>query len=496
MKITRRQWLAGAASVAAGGLVGCRSASRSSATTRSAGVWVNDVHSQLNRTHVAGVDNPTDLGQLLDVLRGARKRELGVSLCGGRHAGGGQQFLTDRTLVDMSGLDRVLHFDGQAGTLEVEAGIRWPALINDLHASQQSSSEPWWAIHQKQGGADQLSLGGAVGSNVHGRCLASRPIVQDIVSLKIIDERGEMLTCNRRENADRFRHAIGGYGLFGVVYSVALQLERRQKLARHVKVCGIADAVPWLERQRDAGALHGDFQFSVDEKSDGFCNDGVCSWYTVAPADAIVAAPTPEISEAGFRQIVVAAHHDKQAALAVYRQQLMQQEGVVDWSDDWQRGAYTAGYHAAIDAGGKPGSEILSEIYVPRDALPGFMKKSAAILREHGANLIYGTVRLIVRDDETSLHWAKQSWACVIFNLHTSLDGAGIEQNAATFRALLDAAISLGGSYYLTYHRAARPEQTLACYPEFRDFFAAKRRFDPRGRWQSDWYTHYARLFA
>ena len=32
--------------------------------------------------------------------------------------------------------------------------------------------------------------------------------------------------------------------------------------------------------------------------------------------------------------------------------------------------------------------------------------------------MIYGTVRLIERDDETFLAWARDRYACVIFNLH------------------------------------------------------------------------------
>ena len=35
-----------------------------------------------------------------------------------------------------------------------------------------------------------------------------------------------------------------------------------------------------------------------------------------------------------------------------------------------------------------------------------------------GANIVYGTVRLIERDDESFLAWAREPYACVIFNLH------------------------------------------------------------------------------
>ena len=39
--------------------------------------------------------------------------------------------------------------------------------------------------------------------------------------------------------------------------------------------------------------------------------------------------------------------------------------------------------------------------------------------------MIYGTVRLIERDDETVLAWAREPWACIIFNLHVDHTPAG-----------------------------------------------------------------------
>jgi hypothetical protein len=58
------------------------------------------------------------------------------------------------------------------------------------------------------------------------------------------------------------------------------------------------------------------------------------------------------------------------------------------------------------------------------------------------------------------------------------------------FTRLIDYARMHGGSYYLTYHRYARPDQLLACHPGIGDFLAAKQRLDPRGVFQSDWYRH------
>ena len=61
---------------------------------------------------------------------------------------------------------------------------------------------------------------------------------------------------------------------------------------------------------------------------------------------------------------------------------------------------------------------------------------------------------------------------------------------------MIDAAIKQQGSYFPTYHRFARKDQVLACYPEFIDFLQAKKALDPNLIFSSDWYRHYAEMFA
>jgi FAD/FMN-containing dehydrogenase len=117
-------------------------------------------------------------------------------------------------------------------------------------------------------------------------------------------------------------------------------------------------------------------------------------------------------------------------------------------------------------------------------------------VRDRRANVIYGTVRLIEKDDETFLAWAREPYACVIFNLHLEHTPPAIAAAADAFRDLIDLGIAYGGSYYLTYHRWARRDQVERCYPQMREFLALKRRYDPDERFQSSWYRHYRALFA
>lgn len=440
------------------------------------------------------VVEPSGMHQVREALRRKWSRGTsGISVCGGRHAGGGQQFATDGTLMDTRRLSRVLSLDEDRGLLKVEAGIRWPALYTDLHERGTK-----WAVHQKQGGADELSLGGAVSSNIHGRCLSTMPIVQDIEELEVLDPDGSTVRCNRSENFDRFRHVVGGYGMFGIIYSVTLRLVPRQKLVKRVRWVASDDAIPLLEAAAEAGALHGDFQYAVDEQADSYMREGILSWYEPCDEAAAVYAPEPGEADEAFLASVALAHLDKPRALAAYRKAMLATDGRVNWSDSWQTGDYIVGYHRHVDVsqpGAGKGSEVLSEIYVPRDDLPAFLREAGEVIRDRRANLIYGTVRLIQRDDTTVLAWAKQDYACVIFNFHTELTPPAVECNADTFRAILDRAIARNGAYYLTYHRFARRDQVLSCYPQLPAILRAKEQMDPRGLIQSDWYRHYQVMF-
>jgi len=181
----------------------------------------------------------------------------------------------------------------------------------------------------------------------------------------------------------------------------------------------------------------------------------------------------------------------------VYSRHYAKTDGQLYWSDLQQLGPYLDGYHAALDRRrGAPSSEMISELYVPRPALSGFLEDAARELRARRADLIYGTVRLIEEDAETALPWARGRWVCVIFNLHTEHTAAALEATAEAFQALIDLARARGGSYYLTYHRWARADQVAACHPGILDFLRRKRAWDPEERFSSDWYRHHRALLA
>ena len=80
------------------------------------GVLVNDVQSQLNPTRVAWVAEPRRVSELQSLVEAARADGRPVSVAGGRHAMGGQQFATDAAPARHDGhATGVLALDAERG---------------------------------------------------------------------------------------------------------------------------------------------------------------------------------------------------------------------------------------------------------------------------------------------------------------------------------------------------------------------------------------------
>ncbi len=462
------------------------------------GVDVNDIHSQLNPTTVDRVVPVDSLQAIQSAIATAQSEGKSLSIAGGRHAMGAQQFGSDTILIDTVPLNRVLDFDADAGLITVEAGIYWPELIAAIR--QAAPAHPTqWAIAQKQTGGDRMSMGGALAANVHGRGLRMRPIIADVESFVLVDATGNALNCSRSENSELFRLVVGGYGLFGVVYSVTLRLVPRQKLRRAVTVIDIDELMPAFAQRIEEGFLYGDFQYSIDESSEGYLTKGVFSCYRPVAPDTPIPAEQRELSVDDWRRLILFAHVNKPQAFEQYVAHYLATNGQIYWSDLHQLGYYEENYHRMLDqyvGAAAPATEVITEVYVPRQSLAAFMRDVREDFRQHKTEVVYGTIRLVERDEESFLAWARESFACVIFNLHLSHTPESQASAAAAFRRLIDRAIQYDGSYYLTYHKHATRAQVEECYPQLPEFLQLKRRYDPGERFQSDWYRHYAAMFA
>jgi FAD/FMN-containing dehydrogenase len=190
--LSRREFIAGSVALA------FTSSDKRRPRPETGSVLVNDIHSQLNSTRVQAILEPRSLEDVQTIVRTALKDRKVISVAGGRHAMGGQQFGTDTLLIDIRKLSRVLHLDRQRGILDVESGIEWPELIEGYLVLQNTDRQPW-GIAQKQTGADRLTIAGTIAANAHGRGLAMKPFVSNVESFILVDATGTANLQPRRE---------------------------------------------------------------------------------------------------------------------------------------------------------------------------------------------------------------------------------------------------------------------------------------------------------
>jgi len=461
------------------------------------GVLVNDVQTGLNPTWVRNIVRPASVAEVRNLVKDCAKHGRAISVSGSRHAAGGQQFATDSVLLDMRAMNRVIGLDDKTGVLHVEAGIEWPELVQGYLSLQKENVR--WGIRQKQGGADRMSLGGALSANAHGHGLGSPPIIGDVEWIEMVAADGSAKKCNRKENAELFALAAGGYGLFGIITAVGLRLVPRQKVRRHVEARTTAELIALIEGRTAAGAPYGYFQYSIDETSADFLRTGILTTYENVSPETQLGTESTDMDAKLLAALLEIAHRDRGSAYRRYAKLELSRDGNVEWSDLHQLSTYPAGYHQEIEkrlGADFVGADLILEVYVPRGELISLLEEARRILLASGMPLIYGTIRFIEQDKDSYLAWAKKRYACVIFSPHSSGETQALRKTGEVCRQLIRAANKRGGSFYLTYNRFATRDDLASAYPQFREFLNLKKQYDPRETFQSDWYRYYKGLYA
>src|SRR3954466_16230723 len=129
------------------------------------------------------------------------------------------------------------------------------------------------------------------------------------------------------------------------------------------------------ERIRD-GYLYGDFQFSTAPEDRGFLSRGVFSCYRPVAVETPIPPNQLRLSPADWRRLLYLAHCNKLRAFNEFADFYLQSSGQIYWSDTHQLSVYLDDYHGRLDDALQPavaGSEMITELYVPRARLAAFM---------------------------------------------------------------------------------------------------------------------------
>ncbi|GAB4029892.1 FAD-binding protein [Spirosoma jeollabukense] len=441
---------------------------------------INDV-TQLNPVVVAEVFRPLSVDELQERIRSTTGP---ISVGGGRFSMGGQTASPQSLHIDMRSLNQVLDFSKDDRTISVQAGIRWCDIQRFIDPHDLS-------IKIMQTYAN-FTVGGALSVNCHGRYMGHGPLILAVRSIAVVLANGSLVRASRTENAEVFFGAIGGYNGIGIIVSVDLDLEENLAVRReHYTLKRPYYRTYFTNTIRDnpEAVFH-----NGDMYPPSFTNMRAVTWVKTTEKPTVKTRLMPLRESYPLERYFLWAFTE--TFFGNWRREhivdpLLYLSKPIHWRN------YEAGYDVAEL---EPRSRtkrtyVLQEYFVPVRHFDEFAGKMSEIFNRYHVNVINVSIRHALPDSGSYLAWAREEvFAFVVYYKQRTHEIAKNEVAIWT-RELIDAAVSVGGAYYLPYQAHATSEQFHQAYPNAGKLFALKKKLDPTFRFHNVfWDTYYERL--
>ena len=453
---------------------------------------VNDA-SCLSRTAVAGVVSPRSEREIQQALAYAKAAGLTISPAGVRHSMGGHAFRRGGIMLDMRRMNAI-RLDPERSTVIVGAGATWHDIQNAIH--------PRFAVKAMQS-TDIFTVGGSISVNAHGMDHQAGAIRNSIRSLRVMLADGRIVTASRTENPELFDLVVGGYGLFGMILSAELDVVPNT-IYRSERELIPTSALPDRLAKIIADPSIGLMYTHISTSPGSLLDEALIYTYHQTDDSGLQRAPLGEVGSVKFRRLTVNLakrstafrsfkwwaeknlEHRFEACTVTRAQAMKDGEACLVSRNDPMHDSVPYLRNAL-----KNDTDILQEYFVPRERLLPFIAGLRNVVRKHDANLLNASVRVVGQEDNRLSYAPAPAYSVVLyFNQRTDADGNA--KMARLTSDLIDLTHAQGGRFFLPYQLHYTPKQLVDSYPEIRGVFAAKRKWDPEGRFSNTWYERYA----
>ena len=425
---------------------------------------------------VARVAAPTSTTEVAAAVRGWPGK---IAVGAGRYSMGGQVAIAGGLHLDMRGMNRLVKLDTAARVARVQAGMRW----RDL----QELLDPHDLAVQTMQSYANFTVGGAVSVNAHGRYVGNGPVVNSLRALQLVLADGTVVEASRNSHAALFRAAAGGYGAVGVITEVELDLAHNTRIERVVTQVALGDYPAWFRRE----VMRADCVFhNADLLPPHFDAPVAVSWHTSGKPLTETARLVPHGQSYGLEQNVLFAMTELPGGELLRSKvihPLLLDKPAVKWRN----------HEASLDVAEleprtrRISTYVLQEYFIPVRHFAGFARAMAAVIRQHGAQVLNVSVRHSPPDTTSLLPWAKEEVFSFVLYYKQRTGKAARQEAGAWTRAMIDAALRFGGRYYLPYQLHATRAQFEQAYPEVAALRSVKRSHDPEGRFSNSLWARY-----
>jgi FAD/FMN-containing dehydrogenase len=454
---------------------------------------INDA-SHLNKTAVYGIVKVASVADIQNALQFAREQKLKVTAAGSRHSMGGHTFVKDGLVLDMRAFNQV-RLDRDHKILNVQSGATWKQL--QLFLDQYGL-----AVKAMQS-INIFTVGGTLSVNAHGIAHNPGQVAPTVRSFRILLSNGEIRNCSPADNAELFHHALGGYGLMGIILDVDLDVVDNEMYVWKTQYMDYKDFVKHykqnVEDNSNIGLAYGRLSMSPSS----YLTETAIHTYEKTHTDVPVTPLKPpghvwldrfiiNFSKTGDfgRRVRWAAEKYAEPRLhtCISRNEAMSHE----------EGCFVSRNQKMYDSmdyleNRLRDTDILQEYFIPQEKLPQFVDGLRSIVKKNGANLINVTIRIVHKDDITTLNYAREEMFAYVLYFNQKFNEREGRTLQKTTTDLIDLALGLDGTYYLPYQLFYSKEQLRNAYPRIDEFFAAKKTYDPEELFVNKFYEKYGK---
>lgn len=461
------------------------------------GGYINDA-SCLNRTPIHGIVQVRSEADIQNALNFARENGRKVSLAGVRHSMGGHAFYNDAVVLDMRAFN-ALTLDEAQKTITVQSGATWHDIQNVLH--------PQYAIKAMQS-SDIFTVGGSIAVNAHGMDHQVGAIGRTIRSMRLMLTDGTIQTLSPSENPELFWLVIGGYGLFGIVLDATIEImdnaiyEPGRRVLYYEAFPAVFDTE--LASNPYLGLLYG----HLSTAPDSLLHEMLLYTYELQNVPDAVIEPLGEVSGTKLRRFVLNFSKLGNIPMRIKWYAEKNIEPLMESCSVTRAQAQAEGAACLVSRNQpmhdsvpyllnnlKNETDILHEYFIPRHQFVPFIDGLRTVVTDYGVNLLNASVRVVHREENFLTYAPEESFSIVLY-INQTMDEDGNTKMSTVTQSLIDLATSLGGRFFLPYQLHYTPEQLERAYPQIRDFFAAKQRYDPALLLTNTWYEKYAPSFV
>ncbi len=454
---------------------------------RSTQLTINDF-SRLNETEIYDIVTPACYEELAQTLQDTQNRNLKVSIAGARHSQGGHAFYPHARVIELKKLNKILDFDATQETITVQTGATWADVQEYLNTFG-------YAVKIMQV-ANVFTIGGALSVNANGIDPHCGPLIESVKSFRIMMADGSLLNVSRTENSELFKLAIGGYGLFGVIVEVTLQVVENSLYKRESQHLTFEDYGTWVETMVADPAIgfhFGTVNFSSSGKKLFSDITAVC----YRKIDTTRFSKRKIASLQKLRLDRPPFSYFRRLGLAILRAI----PGARSWripldesrdGDIRSRNFIMSPPVSQVYYKASRETDLLQEYYIPAASFAEFMHHLETETCHYNIRLLHVELRYIPQNTENMLSYVSKSNAIgvVLFFSH-EISAAACDNVQQWTRSLIDGAYRLGGNYYLPIQLHATAQQLHALYPNVDTFFTLKKKYDPQEFFTNHFYQKY-----